>query len=90
MRFSGCTALHGAALAGFNAIVSFLVEKGAKVDARNRLGWTPLMIAEGIFVANTEKDWPSTAAMLRQLMIERGLSIEGNRRETARPDVRPQ
>jgi len=31
------------------------------------LGWTPLMVAEGVFVANTEKSWPDTATLLREL-----------------------
>jgi ankyrin repeat protein len=67
MRWGGSTALHGAALRGADSIVRFLIENGAKVDVRNKLGWTPLMVAEGVFVANTEKHWPSTIALLRQL-----------------------
>ena len=55
---TGATALHGAAMRGADAIVQFLVDQGAKIDARNSLGWTHLMCAEGIFVANTLKDWP--------------------------------
>lgn len=67
MRFGGSTALHGAALRGADSIVRYLVENGAKLDARNDLGWTPLMIADGIFVANTEKRWPTTVALLQEL-----------------------
>ena len=67
MRWGGSTALHGAALRGADSIVTFLVEKGARVDARNKLGWTPLMVAQGVFVANTEKAWPSTITLLRDL-----------------------
>ena len=73
MRWSGSTALHGAALRGANSIVRFLVEKGARLDARNKVGWTPLMIADGIFVSNTEKTQTSTASLLRQLMAEKGI-----------------
>lgn len=63
------TALHGAAVRGANAIVTFLVEKGAKLDVKTtREGWTPLKIAEGVFIANTFKFQPATAALLRQLM----------------------
>lgn len=68
MRWGGSTALHGAAMMGVNVIVEFLVEQGARLDARNGLGWTPLMVAEGVFVANTEKAWPETAALIRDLM----------------------
>jgi hypothetical protein len=38
---NGETALHGAAHRGSNEIVKFLVEKGAKMDVPNKLGWTP-------------------------------------------------
>jgi ankyrin repeat protein len=74
MRWDGSTALHGAAMRGSNAIVLFLVDHGAKLDARNKLGWTPLMCAEGIFVANTLKDWPETVALIRKMMKDRGLN----------------
>ena len=67
MRWGGSTALHGAALRGADSIVRYLVEKGARIDARNKLGWTPLTVANGVFVANTEKRWPSTVALLQDL-----------------------
>ena len=67
MRWGGSTALHGAAMMGSNLIVDYLIEQGADLNARNALGWTPLMIAEGVFVANTEKAWPETVARLREL-----------------------
>jgi ankyrin repeat protein len=68
MRWSGSTALHGAALRGANSIVKFLVERGARLDIRNNAGFTPLVVAEGVFVANTVKTWEATAALIRQLM----------------------
>jgi ankyrin repeat protein len=43
----GDTALHGAAHIRSAAVVRFLVDHGAKVNARNRRGLTPLMIADG-------------------------------------------
>ena len=67
MRWTGSTALHGAAVMGSNLIVEFLVQQGAALNATNVLGWTPLMVAEGVFVANTEKAWPDTATLLREL-----------------------
>lgn len=67
MRWGGCTALHGAAMMGSNLIVQYLIDLGADINAQNGLGWTPLMTAEGVFVANTEKAWPETAALLRAL-----------------------
>jgi ankyrin repeat protein len=67
MRWGGSTALHGAAIRGADSIITFLVEHGARVDARNKLGWTPLTTAQGVFVANTEKAWPKTIALLKEL-----------------------
>ena len=43
----GKTALHGAAFTGANAIIQFLVEKGAKLDTKNIFGETALIIALG-------------------------------------------
>ncbi len=67
MRWGGCTALHGAAMMGSNLIVQYLIDQGADINARNTIGWTPRMVAEGVFVANTEKAWPDTVALLREL-----------------------
>ena len=67
MRWGGCTALHGAAMMGSNLIVQYLIDQGADINARNTIGWTPRMVAEGVFVANTEKAWPETVALLREL-----------------------
>ena len=67
MRWGGCTALHGAAMMGSNLIVQYLIDRGADINARNNIGWTPRMVAEGVFVANTEKAWPDTVALLREL-----------------------
>ena len=76
MRWAGATALHGAALRGVNTVVKYLVEKGARLDARTRLGWTPLMVADHVFASNVERSWPETAAYLRDLMKERGLLVD--------------
>ena len=44
----GRTALHGAAWTGANAMVEFLVEKGANLNAKDRGGHTPLALAAGL------------------------------------------
>ena len=45
-------------------------------NLRNRFGWTPLTIAQGVFYAGTFKRQLDTAQLLRQLMTERGLAID--------------
>jgi ankyrin repeat protein len=65
----GDTALHGAAHIRSEAVVRFLVEKGARLEAKNSKGLTPLMIAEG----SGHSDSPGldsdgrVAALLREL-----------------------
>jgi uncharacterized protein len=61
------TALHGAAYRGANAIVQLLFEKGADLNAKNNNGWTPLVIAEGVFYPNTYNRRPETAELLQSL-----------------------
>ena len=43
----GDTPLHGASRSGMNSVIQFLVDHGARVDARNNWGETPLLITEG-------------------------------------------
>jgi ankyrin repeat protein len=64
---NGYTALHGAAHRGSNDIVKLLVEKGAKLNVVNTLGWTPWIIADGVFYPNTYNRRLDTAAVLLEL-----------------------
>jgi ankyrin repeat protein len=74
LRWAGSTALHGAALRGQTDIIQFLVDKGAKLDAKNRLGWTPLMVTGTLMIGATAKSPRFEArALLTKLMRERGL-----------------
>jgi len=73
VRWSGATALHGAVVSGQINIVKYLIDHGAQVDAKNRLGWTPLMLAGGVFVSNTKKEFPEIAVLLKKEMAKRGL-----------------
>jgi ankyrin repeat protein len=73
VRWTGSTALHGAAIMDQLSIIQFLVEKGARLDARNRLGWTPLMVTQGMLIAANGRWKPRAEALIRRLMIERGL-----------------
>jgi len=73
MRFADMTALHGAVICNQPSIVKYLIDQGAEVNARNRLGWTPLMIAGGLYIANAHKTSPGSAAILREALAARGL-----------------
>jgi ankyrin repeat protein len=53
---AGDTALHGAAAKGYDAIVELLVSKGARLEAKNKRGRTPLAVAK-----------KNTADLLRKL-----------------------
>ena len=55
---AGNSALHIAALRGYNTIVKLLLEKGARIDIKNKRGQTPLTITPGEF--------KSTADLLRK------------------------
>lgn len=63
----GETALHGAANRGSDLLVRFLVEHGAKLDAKSKAGFTPLDIAlgKGSFALPVPHD--STVALLRRV-----------------------
>jgi uncharacterized protein len=73
---NGETALHGAAYRGHNSVAQYLFEKGARPDIKNRIGWTPLTIADGVLYAEFFKQHRDTAALLRQMMKERGMAVE--------------
>jgi ankyrin repeat protein len=72
-RWDGMTALHGAVISNQPTILQFLIDHGAKLDVRNRLGWTPLMMTKGIFMANSKKEFPVEAEMLKKAMAQQGL-----------------
>jgi len=64
-RWSGSTALHAAVVSGQPSIVQYLVDHGARLDAKTKTGWTPLMMAGGVFFANAKKEFPAAAAILK-------------------------
>ena len=63
----GETALHGAANRGSDVLVKFLVEHGAKLDAKSKAGFTPLDIAMGKDSFSLPVPHDSTVALLRTL-----------------------
>ena len=72
----GLTAMHGAAYMGSNLLVQFLFDHGAKLDVRNRRGWTPYFITQGIYVAGTFIVRKDTAALMRKLGADVNLGVE--------------
>jgi uncharacterized protein len=68
----GQTALHGAAQKGWDQVVQFLADHGAKLDVKDTRGRTPLDAANGLLgnggFDNSRRDiHESTAALLRKL-----------------------
>jgi len=72
-RWDGFTALHGAVICNQPSILQYLVDRGAKLDAQSRLGWTALTISKGIFMANSKKEFPVAAEILKKAMAQKGL-----------------
>jgi ankyrin repeat protein len=74
---SGDTALHGAVYRGGAVpVIEFLVERGARLDAVNVQGWTPVFVADGVeYTPDVLKRYPEAAAVLRRLRAEQGLEV---------------
>ena len=70
-RWDGMAAIHGAVICNQPSILKYLLEAGADPESENRLGWTPLMITQGIFMANSKKEFPVAAEMLREAIAEK-------------------
>jgi ankyrin repeat protein len=67
----GVTAVIGAANRGADDILEFLVKKGARLDVKDKEGRTPLVWAEGVFLAtNAPEAKPSTMALIKRLMTQ--------------------
>ncbi|HXD73511.1 MAG TPA: ankyrin repeat domain-containing protein [Vicinamibacterales bacterium] len=72
-RWSGSTPLIGAVVSGQPSIVQWLVDHGARPNEKTKLGWTPLLVAEGVFFANAKKEFPQAAAILRRAAAADGV-----------------
>jgi ankyrin repeat protein len=65
----GLTAVHGAANRGSDEIIKFLVEKGARLDVKDKEGRTPMTWAEGVFLAtHAPVPKPSSIALIQSLL----------------------
>jgi ankyrin repeat protein len=72
----GLTAMHGAAYMGSNLLVQYLFDHGAKLDVRNRRGWTPYFITQGIYIAGTFITRKDTGELMRKLGADVNLGVE--------------
>ena len=73
----GETAMHGAAYKHLPAVASYLAGQGAKVEIwnrKNKMGWTPLRIAEGVHRTGNFRLSPPTATAFRKIMDAAGVS----------------
>src|SRR5580693_9202720 len=65
----GLTAVVGTANRGSDEILKFLVEKGAKLDVKDKEGRTALNWAEGVFLAtHPAESKPASIALIKKLM----------------------
>ncbi len=74
---NGETAMHGAAYRNHPMVVQFLADKGARIDVWNRpnkIGLTPLVIAEGHRPGLNFRPSPETVAALHRVMRAAGVT----------------
>jgi ankyrin repeat protein len=65
----GMTAMHGAANRGWESIIQVLADHGAKLDVKDNAGRTPMIFAQGIFLAiRPPEAKPKAMALLKKLM----------------------
>ena len=92
----GRTALMGAALKGRNDVIQLLVDRGAKLETRDKGSrdtdklasklaghtWQAVDYAEGLVRVGVQSAvlFPDTAKFIRKLMIERGLEVPAENR----------
>lgn len=75
-RWDGSTALHGSIISNQPSITQYLIDQGADPNAKNSLGWTPLMMTRGVFLANAEREFPEAEAILVKALTERGIETD--------------
>jgi uncharacterized protein len=69
------TAMHGAANRGWESIIQILADHGAKLDVKDIGGRTPMIFAQGIFLAvRPPEAKPKAIALLKQLMANSSAS----------------
>ena len=74
---NGDTAMHGAAVRNYPKVVQLLADRGARIEIWNRpnkLGLTPLAIAEGYRGSGNFRPSPETVAALHRVMLAAGVT----------------
>jgi len=69
-RWNGSTPLIGAIISGQPSLVQYLLDHGARPDTKTKLGWTPLMVTEGVFFANAKKEYPLAGEIVRRALAD--------------------
>lgn len=70
------TALHGATYFGSEPLIQLLVDRGARLDAVNKLGQTPYYIAQGVYHSGSFYQRKEAGDLLRRLGAD--ISIGAN------------
>jgi ankyrin repeat protein len=70
-RWDDCTALHGSIISNQPSITQYLIDQGADPAAENALGWTPLNMSRGVFLANAEREFPAAEAIVLRALAAR-------------------
>lgn len=69
----GLAPLHGAAFRWSGEVITYLVQKGARLDARDKVGRTPLTWASGVTIPSTPPEPnPRTMALIEKLIAQGG------------------
>ena len=74
-------ALHGAAFAGLNQVVEYLVAQGADINVQDFRGRTAYRIAQGTQQTFYVQEWPETAELLESLGADTSLGVGGRDHE---------
>jgi uncharacterized protein len=71
----GLAPLHGASFRWSDEVITYLVERGAKLDTKDKVGRTPLTWASGVTIPSTPPEPnPRTMALIQKL-IAQGSSV---------------
>lgn len=67
----GLAPLHGAAFRWSDEVITYLVERGAKLDTKDKVGRTPLTWASGVTIPSTPPEPnPRTMALIQKLIAQ--------------------